>query len=229
MMSIKEFNFRYDELSIDPMQIHAVLGFPGSPLPEPFDIYLREALVFASKLTEIRATYTIAESIELDPRMGSLHFGSRSFQIGKTLCKELRGAEKILFFVCSAGNDISELSSGLLKGGDPARGYIYDQVGSFIADGAAGKLQNIVKEELTSQGVKITNRYSPGYCNWDVAEQHLLFSLFPEPPSGVTLTQSTLMNPVKSVSGLIGIGEKVSYRDYPCELCQLTECFYRTA
>ncbi|MCK7538940.1 MAG: hypothetical protein MZV63_52410 [Marinilabiliales bacterium] len=47
----------------------------------------------------------------------------------------------------------------------------------------------------------ITNRFSPGYCGWDVAEQHKLFSFFKDNFCGITLTESALMNPVKSVSG----------------------------
>jgi hypothetical protein len=227
MISIAEFNFRFDELSIDTLQIHAVLGFPESPLPEPFNLYLDEAFDFASHLTEIRAIYAIEDQIKLDPSHGSLSAGRKLFQIGKTLCKELRGVEKILFFVCTAGKSISEKSSSLLKGEDPARGYIYDQVGSFIADGAAEKMQCIVRDEMMLHGEKITNRYSPGYCQWDVADQHLLFSIFPDAPCGVKLTQSALMQPIKSVSGLIGIGENVSYRNYPCELCQMKDCFYK--
>ncbi len=131
MIKIAEFNFRFDELKIDPMQIHAVLGFPDSPLPEPFNLFLDESMTFASQLTEIKAAYTIMEPIEIDPQIGCLNIGCKTFQIGKTLCKELRGAEKILFFVCTAGKSISERSSLLLKGEDPVRGYIYDQVGSF--------------------------------------------------------------------------------------------------
>ncbi|MEI6276553.1 MAG: vitamin B12 dependent-methionine synthase activation domain-containing protein [Prolixibacteraceae bacterium] len=226
-MIAKEFNFRFDELAIDPMQIQAVLGFPDSPLPDPFNFYLEEALDFASQMTEILAVCRIVDGIALDPLKGSLSAGGTSFHIGKTLCKELRGAEKILFFVCTAGKSISEKSSSLLKGDDPAKGYIYDQVGSFLADAAAEKMQLLVQEELQQKGEKITNRYSPGYCQWEVTEQHKLFSLFHGDPCGVTLTASALMYPIKSISGMIGIGKTVSFRNYPCELCQIKDCFYR--
>jgi hypothetical protein len=229
MIKIAEFNFRFDELVIDLMQIHAVLGFPDSPLPEPFNLYLEEALDFASHLAEIMATYTITDPVNLDPSDGSLTAGGKSFLIGKTLCKELRGSEKVLFFVCTAGKSISDKSSSLLKGEEPARGYIYDQVGSFLADAAAERMQCIVQDGMAQHGEKITNRYSPGYCQWDVADQRLLFSLFPDTPCGVTLTHSALMHPVKSVSGLIRIGKNVRFRKYPCELCLMKDCFYRKA
>lgn len=73
----------------------------------------------------------------------------------------------------------------------------------------------------------ITNRFSPGYCHWNVSDQHKLFSLFDEAPRGVTLTDSALMNPVKSISGVIGICENVKYKDYHCRLCKSKDCTYR--
>jgi len=35
-----------------------------------------------------------------------------------------------------------------------------------------------------------------------------------------------LMNPIKSVSGLIGIGRDVKYSPYQCNLCDSKNCIY---
>jgi hypothetical protein len=78
-----------------------------------------------------------------------------------------------------------------------------------------------------TSGMKITNRYSPGYCGWDVSEQHKLFRLIPDNFCGIRLTESALMDPVKSNSGIIGIGESVKMNPYTCSLCDLKECAYR--
>ncbi len=225
-MISKEYNFSFKDLTIDLPALHAVLGFPESMLPEPFDEYLEEALEFASQLEDIRASFRIFEEIQLEPSKGSIHAGGKEFLVGKTVCKELRNAEQLLFFICTAGKSISQKSAELLKGEDPAKGYIFDQLGVFITEAAGDRMQQLIREELPS-GKNITNRYSPGYCHWNVSDQHLLFSLFPPAPCGVTLTESALMNPVKSISGVIGVGQAVSYRDYPCALCLSVNCIYR--
>jgi hypothetical protein len=105
--------------------------------------------------------------------------------------------------------------------------YVYDVLGSAIAEAAADRLQEVIAWEAANGGEKITNRYSPGYCHWDVADQHSLFSLLGDSPCGITLTSSALMKPVKSISGLIGIGPKVHYRDYQCSRCRFKNCIYR--
>lgn len=227
MINVKTLVFHSGELDIDVEAIHEVLGFPGTELPDPFDSYLREAMDYAAGLAEIQVCYRITGPVVLDPEQGTVTAAGVTFHAGKTLCRELRGVEKLLFFVCTAGKSISERSSELLKGEDPAKGYIFDQVGTFLTEAACRKMQQIVEEEIAMAGDKITNRYSPGYCQWDVSDQHKLFSLFPSAPCGVTLTGSALMNPVKSASGLIGIGRKVKFRDFPCELCSSVNCIYR--
>ena len=63
---------------------------------------------------------------------------------------------------------------------DMLKGYIYDVAGSEIVEAAADLMQAEMSETALGEGKKITNRYSPGYCGWDVSEQHKLFSFFPD-------------------------------------------------
>jgi hypothetical protein len=58
-----------------------------------------------------------------------------------------------------------------------------------------------------------------------VKDQFKLFSLLPENFCGIRLTDSALMIPIKSVSGIIGIGENVERKNYPCEICNMKDCY----
>jgi cobalamin-dependent methionine synthase I len=129
--------------------------------------------------------------------------------------------------MCTAGKEISELSKTLLKGDDPVKGYIFDVLGSVTVEAAIDKIQQEISKMALLNGQFITNRYSPGYCQWSVGDQHKLFSFFPQNCCGISLTDSALMRPIKSVSGIIGMGKEVKYRKYTCNLCNFTECFYR--
>jgi hypothetical protein len=225
-MNVKEIWFKYDDLTINLESIHAMLGYPDTALPAPFDEYLEEVIGFAREVQEIRAVYRRIEKVQVLPGQGVVVANGLSFQVGKTVCKELKNSEELIFYVCTAGKSISDRSTVLLQGEDPAKGYIYDQVGIFITEAAGERMLQLIQEELP-EGSKTTNRYSPGYCHWEVADQHQLFSLFPQAPCGVTLTASALMTPVKSISGVIGIGRSVTYREYPCALCLSVNCVYR--
>jgi len=76
-------------------------------------------------------------------------------------------------------------------------------------------------------GLKVSNRYSPGYCTWDVSEQKKLFSFFPDRFAGITLSDSSLMNPIKSVSGIAGIGKDIKHLGYVCDNCTVVDCVFR--
>jgi len=75
--------------------------------------------------------------------------------------------------------------------------------------------------------MNITNRYSPGYCGWNITGQKILFSLLPEYFCGIELTDTCLMLPIKSVSGIIGIGRDVKFNAYTRNLCDMQYCLYR--
>ena len=224
---LREFNFSFEELAIDQQRIEVLLGHGDGRLPVPFGSYLEEALNDSRSLTDIRAVYRLIDEVTVDEKGRRIMAGGLEFKVGETVCRELKGSECLAFFVCTAGRTISEKSVMLLKSEDPVLGYVYDLLGSAIAEAASILMQSFLKQEVEKAGEQITNRYSPGYCQWNVADQHALFSLFHDPPCGVSLTPSALMIPIKSVSGVIGIGQHVRYRDYQCELCPRVDCIYR--
>jgi len=224
---IPEYNFSFDDLVIDHKMMAGVMGYQKGNIPAPFNEYMEVALKEASLLNDIRAAYLIIEDAEIDNLRNVLSAGGKEFQIGNAVCSELNGASRFAFFVCTAGKTISEKSVNLLKGDNPVLGYVFDILGSAITESAGDKMQSCLKKEIEKTGEKITNRYSPGYCQWSVEDQHKLFSLFGGSSCGVNLTRSALMQPVKSISGVIGIGKNVEYREYQCTLCNSENCVYR--
>lgn len=223
-----ELQFRFEELTLDYSQIIRSLGFEGCELdnlPEPFGDYLTKVHKECYLLDDIRGSYLITEAKTGESRK-SIFAGGHEFKVGKVIRKELNGFSKLAFFVCTAGATLSRKTEVLLSGEDPVLGYVYDLVGNGITEAVGDKIQELVRQRAQIDGQKITNRYSPGYCSWDVSSQQQLFSLFGDNPSGVSLNASSLMHPIKSISGVIGIGKFVNYRDYQCELCSMNKCYY---
>ena len=107
------------------------------------------------------------------------------------------------------------------------RVFIADALGSVIAEKTADRMEEALQESIGKLGWRHTNRFSPGYCEWHVSQQQQLFPLFKGETCGVSLTESSLMVPIKSVSGIIGLGSRVRRLDYTCGLCNLKDCFRR--
>ena len=140
---------------------------------------------------------------------------------------------KILVFEFIIGGGFSQqplpesLAKELIEAGDYLEGYIVDLIGSGIVESVANQVHQHIRDLAASRGMKVTNYYSPGYCSWDVSEQQKLFRLLPEGCCGIALSESSLMSPIKSISGIIGIGETVGYKEYTCEICSMKDCIYR--
>ena len=224
---IHEFSSSFGELTLDRNYLSSVLGFPDGILPEPFDQYVEDAFKEAESLCNIKGAFCFAEKSEFTRNSSHILVDGVEFGIGKTVAKELRNSSSVAFFVCTAGEKIGRRSQELLKGDNPVMGYVLDVLGSMIVEAATDQLQKEIKEIALAKGLLITNRYSPGYCKWNVADQHKLFSFFPPNICGISLTNSALMFPIKSVSGIIGIGKDVKYRQYTCDICNQVDCFHK--
>lgn len=154
------------------------------------------------------------------------------FNPGRIILSQLRGSEALCWFVATAGHEFEGFQRQLMQRGDMVHVYLANELGSLIAERTADRMEELLQLQLTPKGLHRTNRYSPGYCGWKVSEQPLLFELFKPngssytsdttpAPCGIHLTDSCLMVPIKSVSGVIGISHDVRRRDYICGLCEL--------
>ncbi len=227
IQSFYEYPIEATELVVDRSVLERFLGYDKGPAPEPVVSYLDEAIASLAGFVEPRCALRILPS-------GSCSFNKRTitadgvaFQTQPIISKRLRLSESLAFFVCTIGPRLEQRARALMDEGKMLEGYLLDQVASELAEQAAEWIEKKLSEIVHPAGWKITNRYSPGYCKWSVAEQHKLFSFFPKHVCGITLTESALMVPIKSVSGVIGIGPSVRREAYECSVCDMTDCFRR--
>lgn len=149
------------------------------------------------------------------------------FEMGNIILRQLRGSEAFALFICTSGLEFEAYQQRLKEQGDMVRVFIADALGSVIAEKCADQMEKALQESIDKLGWMHTNRFSPGYCGWHVSQQQLLFPLFQGHTCGVKLTDSSLMIPIKSVSGIIGLGEKVRKLEYTCGLCDFKQCYKR--
>ncbi len=226
-MTSKSFQFDYKDLNLTVEGIGDMMGYKEGEDRSLVSDLINDILKEASNICNIKAQYNIYNEIHIDNLTWSIEVSGVIFDVKKIIFSQLKKAESLAVFLCTAGEQFSLLSRQAMAGRDLLRGYIIDFVGSEVTEAAADLLQAELENSLGVTGMKITNRYSPGYCGWNVAEQHKLFSLIPGNNCGITLNDSALMEPVKSVSGIIGAGRNVSRFDYTCRICDMPGCIYR--
>lgn len=227
MTELSIFNISPDEISISPAIIARLLHLPEDEIPGPYDEIIAAELSRLGEYKSIKGGYGVFDEPEIDLENHTFTLDGQVFSAGRQVVHYLKDSESIALFACTAGPEISQRSQELMKSGDLLEGYVCDIVGSVLVEEAMTLIHNRLINELKEKGLSSTNRYCPGYCEWDVAEQHKLFSFLPEGFCGIKLSASALMNPIKSVSGVFGIGKKVKFHKYVCNACSNVNCIYR--
>jgi len=205
---------RYEDLGIKPSELYEQMGY-GSALPDE-DTIRETRRIITDVMAFLRPRFCFFVQKEMP-----------SFEIGKIIERQLKGSEAYAFFICTAGVEYESYQERLKTAGDMVHVFIADALGSVIAEKTADQMELSLQENIDKLGWHHTNRFSPGYCGWHVSQQQLLFPLFKGETCGVELTESSLMLPIKSVSGIIGLGQQVRHLDYSCGLCDFKQCYKR--
>jgi len=138
-----------------------------------------------------------------------IKFASRKLTKNFILSEENNSTD-IFIYVATIGGKIDDEIKKLADSGDIFESYMLNGIGGAAAEMAAHDLNIYFNEALNKGSVDFAfNRYSPGYGDWDVADQKKIFSLLnPQKHIGVNLSDSFLMYPEKSTSGVIGLVDK---------------------
>jgi hypothetical protein len=221
------FQINFSDLKLNIAQIEKVIGYKDGESQETISDLIDKVLKEAETDFKIKAEYRVFPVTKFNDNDKSVEINNIVFNLKKIVFGQIKRSDSIAVFLCTAGAETGIRSRKAMREGDLLTGYIYDVIGSEIVETAADLMQDSLREVIENDGRKITNRYSPGYCDWDVAEQHKLFQLMPDNFCGIRLNVSALMDPEKSISGFIGIGKNVRYNPYTCGLCDMQDCIYR--
>ncbi|MBT4512519.1 MAG: hypothetical protein HOC20_09975 [Chloroflexi bacterium] len=138
-------------------------------------------------------------------------------------------SEKIAIFVLTIGDRLEEMAAKLANDGMIVESYVLDAIGSSAVENLAEFVQGVIGEVAYHYGHSISRRFSPGYCDWHISQQEMLFRAIDGNESSVMLSEGYLMTPQKSISGIIGIGKRdcgiTKYN--PCKTCERRNCVGR--
>ncbi len=208
-------------LPVDSQEIYRSLGYGNGHATDDISFLTEEVLGKITEICNARYMYAIFPGKVQDKV--SVEINGISFHTGRIITSYLDKADRFCVFITTAGKEYDDYKRKLREEGDFVREFIADAIGSVIAEACVTK----ISEEIHNLGMNHTYPYSPGYCGWKLTEQRQLFSLFPESPCGVELTDSCLMLPIKSISGIMGIGDNITQKAYGCSICENINCYKR--
>ncbi|MEI6755237.1 MAG: vitamin B12 dependent-methionine synthase activation domain-containing protein [Paludibacter sp.] len=219
------FSLQLSDLALNIDEIYLNLGYGGHTPDEQFIEMIDNQLENIAGFCAPRAGYRIVEG--KTPNSNYLEIDNTAIKVGPVITKYLKNSTHFAIFVATAGVEFDDYLEQLKADGDIVSEFLAYSIGTEIAEATVRFITEKIAEEANEQGFNCTHSYSPGYCSWHVREQEQLFKLFPVKPCGVELNASNLMHPVKSVSGIIGLGKDVKLTPHACEICGMITCFKR--
>ncbi|MCK4546124.1 MAG: hypothetical protein KAW17_01670 [Candidatus Eisenbacteria sp.] len=131
--------------------------------------------------------------------------------------------------ICTIGPDLEDRVAELMREGELVRGVVLDAVGSEMTEAAARVLDDRMEAEEGGEGLRASARFSPGYAEWELEGQRLLFDVLDGGRIDVGLSDSMMMKPRKSVSFGINFGPnpKPPRCATLCSRCDMEDCRYR--
>ena len=211
------------DLEINMQDVYLALGYKNVTPDEDILSMINQIYAEVNTICKPQYIYEIYPSFKCDKV--SITVNDVKLRTGKIIADYLDGMEKCCVFATTAGIEYDTCKKQFRQRGDIPEEFIADAIGSAIAEACVNKIEKELAEETA--GYVCTYPYSPGYCAWKLVEQRLLFSLLSDTPCGITLTESCLMMPIKSTTGIIGIGKDITRKAYSCSICGYKNCYKR--
>ncbi len=215
----------YKQLDIDKQQILSNIGYCDDYQPsarinslvndyiENYHDFLAPSYSYVVKgiMSVKGALTTLEDSITLE---------------SKVIARLLEQCKRAAIFALTIGNHLEEMVAYLAENGLVLQATVLDAIGSGAAEQFAVSVEDRIRKMAEAQGLVASERFSPGYCDWELSQQKMVFRALNGNSAGVRLTKGCLMLPQKSISGIIGIGPVNSnIENYnPCQTCIEKDC-----
>ena len=202
---------------------------PGRPLPKHYGPMLDEAFSVYDAVVD---PSVICEDISV-LEFARIYSGEGENDPDTPLEHIFPRADRVALFALTLGGAISGEIERLFDENEAAIAYVLDVVASEAADGAVKWIECRFQERGSRSGDSAVLSYSPGYCGWHISSQKKLFERLEPGRIGISLSSSFLMQPLKSVSGVLVSGERDIHRFnniFPfCAQCRDKTCRKRIA
>lgn len=201
------------------------LGYGRKEPDEATARLLREELAELSETARVKSFYRVYDLKLLensDFEIEGIVFHS------KNLSRNLGGCARVAMMGVTLGTGVDRLLSryGVT---DVTRMVVLQAAAAAYLEEECDLIQSEIAKKARTEGLFLRPRFSPGYGDFDIHYQRDVARILDLPrKTGITLTDSMMMAPSKSVTALIGMtpvpGHCVSEG---CEVCNKKDCAFR--
>lgn len=216
-------------VSLDKLEVLRYLGHNGQEIDSDLNLRINECIKETKKEIDTKYIYEIYD-IKNDLDLNTIEFKNTNLILkSKDVSELLKDCDKCVLMCATLGFNI-EKNIRRYSYNDLTKGIIVDACATTSIEEICDLIQDNILQQMSKEGKSLTMRYSPGYGDLDIsANKDILQVLDAHKRIGVTVTNTGIMIPRKSVVVLIGItNKKIAKVKRTCENCSNRfNCEYR--
>ena len=151
-------------------------------------------------------------------------------------CKACHGARlKPETLAVTVGDAIEDMVTKRFADGEYASSVLLDAAATTAVEQLADGMEKAIKPKMAAQGYGMRWRFSPGYGDWPLDQQPELIRVTKCETIGISLSESKMLVPRKSVTAIIGLykevkgSEEAAHSPNGCAACDKVDCPSRKA
>ena len=189
------------DFSPDFKEVARYLGYSRTVIPEADVSALMEKA--ANEMKAVMKGQAVFEIFDLSVDEQNLTFADVTLQ-SRDLGRNLSGCSKVALLAATIGPQVDALirrHSSL----NPVYASILQATGAMYIEEVIDLVNSEIKKIAEAQGLETRPRYSPGYGDVPLDVQRDFFRLLPCTRIGLTLMDTLIMAPEKSVTAFVGL------------------------
>ncbi len=192
-------------------------------IPPEIGKTLDEATIVAEKIARPKGMYRILPILGTGKDNIQTEAGSIQSTMFSRLAGMCSGNCLIMFMITTLGIEFERACGDDIP---VNRQLVFDTVGSECAEMVADMIEADWRNQVGSQGLQYSWRFSPGYCDWGLEGQKVIFKALDAKLINVSLTSYLVMVPSKSISAVALLAKDVPV-PAPCVFCTKKNCPWR--
>lgn len=146
----------------------------------------------------------------------------------RNLHTNLKECKQVVLFAATLGTEVDRLLRKT-QVVDMSKAVVMQACAVTLLEEYCDELQEEIAKQMQKQGKYVRPRFSPGYGDFSISHQKDFLSLLNTPKTiGLSMTESYMLTPTKSVTAVIGIGDTLmNCNQNGCEKCEKADCTYR--
>lgn len=220
---MKIIHLKNDEIIIEKKEVLRYTSYKSDNVDYETDKKIEQNIIKVKNDLSLKSTYNVFDlENDLEISFAGVTFNS------KNLMKNLKGCDKVIIFAATLGIKI-DMEIKKLSKINISDSFIFNACATAAIENYCDQIQSYLKEIFLNEGYFLRPRFSPGYGDFSIEHQKDFASLLNTPKIiGLTLTDSLILIPTKSVTAIIGLSKNDLKCDkLGCENCNKIDCNFR--